>query len=116
MNPHDRNRLKTTIRNEITKTESAILSLTERSRPVPPDDAIGRLTRMEAIASKSVSEANLRQARARLKALENALRRIDSDPDFGVCEECEEIIPAGRLAIMPETRLCVRCAQALENR
>ncbi|UCE72742.1 MAG: TraR/DksA C4-type zinc finger protein [Nitrospiraceae bacterium] len=48
-------------------------------------------------------------ARLKLSKLERALRKIH-DPDFGICLHCEEPIPAGRIMIMPESTLCVRCA------
>ncbi|MBW1833433.1 MAG: TraR/DksA C4-type zinc finger protein [Deltaproteobacteria bacterium] len=38
------------------------------------------------------------------------------DPDFGLCCECEEPIPFARLMIMPESDLCVKCAEAIHFR
>ena len=46
------------------------------TQPIAPDDSIGRLTRMEAINSKSINEAALRKARNKLSRLERALRNI----------------------------------------
>jgi len=51
----------------------------------------------------------LRRSLQALKNLERALNNID-DPDFGLCENCDEEIPFARLMIMPETVLCVLCA------
>jgi len=82
------------------------------TRPISPDNAIGRLTRMEAINSKSINEAALKKARQTLSQLEYALTRLN-DPDFGLCFECDEPIPFGRLKIMPETNICVDCAERL---
>jgi len=39
--------------------------------------------------------------------------RMINDPDFGLCRECEEPIPFARLMIVPESDLCVQCAEAL---
>ena len=80
------------------------------TQPIAPDDAIGRLTRMEAINSKSINEAALGRARNKLSRLEQTLRKVD-DPDFGWCRECEEPIPFARLMAMPESDLCVACAE-----
>lgn len=45
-----------------------------------------------------------------IQRIEAALARIDADPDeFGICQECEEEIGAGRLEIMPWAALCVSC-------
>ncbi|MCK5508361.1 MAG: TraR/DksA C4-type zinc finger protein [Desulfobacterales bacterium] len=32
-----------------------------------------------------------------------------------MCCECEESIPFARLMIMPESDLCVKCAEAIEG-
>jgi DnaK suppressor protein len=88
---------------------SSIQSLEEGSKPVPPDDAIGRLTRMDAINAKSMNEANLNAARVKLAKLERALTKLDN-PDFGICAICEEPIPVGRIMLLPETTVCVKCA------
>lgn len=81
------------------------------SKPVEPDVAIGRLTRMEAIGAKSISEASLASARARLTRLKTALERIDDDEDFGLCAECDDPIPFRRLMLIPEATRCVGCAE-----
>ncbi len=104
-----REKIRDTIISNIENQEQNIKTLEEVTKPIAPDDAIGRLTRMEAINAKSITEASLRTGRRKLIMLKNALSRID-EPDFGICSMCEEPIPAGRLMLMPETRTCVRCA------
>ncbi len=100
------------IREKIEALRKDIVSYKELTKPIAPDNAIGRLTRMEAINSKSINEAALREAQYALSKLESALKMIDA-PDFGLCRECEEPIPFGRLMIMPESDLCVECAGKL---
>ena len=42
--------------------------------------------------------------------IDQALRRIDDDPDdFGLCQDCEEAIPLKRLELMPYATLCAAC-------
>ena len=96
---------------EITKVKGDIISLGEQVGPIAPDNAIGRLSRMEAMSSRGISEAKLRDARGRLIMLENAMRKID-DPEFGNCRECGDPIQIARLKFLPETPLCVECAEA----
>ena len=108
MTKEEKEKVKQKIAKEIESLTASISSLEEMSRPVAPDVSIGRLTRIEAISSQGISEANLRSSRSRLSMLHSALKRID-DPDFGICIECEESIPTGRLLIMPESRKCVHC-------
>ena len=81
------------IEEAITATEQNIVSLKELTRPIEPDVSIGRLTRMEAIGSKSINEAALNIAITKLTKLKFALANIDK-PDFGICVECGEPIPA----------------------
>jgi DnaK suppressor protein len=100
------------IKKKIANLQKDIVSYKELTKPVSPDNAIGRLSRMEAINSKSINEAALREAKYTLAKLERALKTID-DSDFGLCMECEEPIPLGRLMILPETDLCVACAEKL---
>ena len=106
--------LKKKILEEINITKEAAVSLKEISKPVEPDVSIGRLTRMEAIQSKSINEASLKKAEIKIKNLEKALLRIEKDPDFGLCLECENEIPLKRLIAMPETRFCVKCMAGKE--
>jgi len=51
----------------------------------------------------------------RLYAIDEALSRLYKQPEaFGVCERCGRDIEVERLEIIPETRLCARCAREVE--
>jgi DnaK suppressor protein len=110
MNETEREEFKKKILSQIDDLQAEIKSHKESSRPVSPDNAIGRLTRMEAINAKSISEASLSSARTRLSRLQSALKRIDM-PNFGLCFICEEPIPLKRLMLLPETTRCVNCME-----
>ncbi len=112
MKDAERAKLASQIRENIETVKQDIVSYAELAQPVAPDDAIGRLTRMDAIGNKSINEAALREARNTLAKLERALKMIDQ-PGFGFCRECEEQIPVARLMIMPESDMCVKCAEEL---
>jgi DnaK suppressor protein len=47
-------------------------------------------------------------ARRRLEDVEEALARLAAGR-YGRCEQCESAIPAGLLALIPETRYCPPC-------
>jgi DnaK suppressor protein len=49
-----------------------------------------------------------------LKEITEALGRIHNGT-FGRCEECQGVIPKGRLQAVPYTRHCVACARKLEQ-
>lgn len=114
MDKKDKDRLRSCMIEKIHGLKEEIKAYRMRTQPVPPDNAIGRLTRMEAINDKSIYEAALGKATLTLSKLERMLPAID-EADFGLCRECEEPIPFGRLMIMPEADLCVQCAGALEG-
>ena len=110
MNPAERQDLKRNIEEAIEGQKILIASLAETSKPVAPDNAIGRLSRMEALNDRAVSEASLNAARHKLSRLENALGKVDQ-PDFGICVNCDKPIPSGRILLVPEATLCVPCAE-----
>jgi len=105
----DRDRLRVHICREQDKVRADIASLSMQVEPVAPNNAIGRISRMDAISSRNMSEAKLRDARSRLVLLDHALSRIDH-PDFGLCADCGDPISLARLQLMPESRFCVDCA------
>ena len=106
----DKEELKQKIISEIEKTEKLIAAYKELTKPIEPENAIGRVSRMDAINNKSVTEAALRQAELKLKGLNYAVSQIGED-DFGLCAKCKKPIPFGRILLMPHSRFCVNCAQ-----
>lgn len=65
MEKNERNELKTRILSSISDTERDISELEELTRPISPENAIGRVSRMDAINNKSINEAALNQARTK---------------------------------------------------
>ena len=98
------------IQDEITKTEGLISEYKEQSKPVSPENAIGRISRMDAINNKSITESALRTAEGKLIKLKKALEKVGTK-DFGVCVNCKKPIPIGRILLMPESSKCVNCAR-----
>jgi DnaK suppressor protein len=74
------------------------------------DNAIGRLTRMEAIQAQSMGAEGRRRAEQRMTRIQRALDRLEKGI-FGDCTACGEEIPEGRLGLLPDAALCIRCAQ-----
>jgi DnaK suppressor protein len=109
MSSFNKAEIKAKIEAEILKTEEKIAEYSELTRPVEPENAIGRISRMDAIHNKSVVEAALRKSKEKLEKLNIALPKIDDD-DFGLCIRCHKPIPLGRILIMPQARICVACS------
>ena len=104
---------KTQVKEYLTKEKSKlidhIIELKELTKPIEPDCAIGRVSRMDAINNKSINEAAMRKAQDKLKKINISFERMD-DENFGRCIQCGEQIPIQRLLLMPGS-LCIKCAQ-----
>ncbi|NNF52129.1 MAG: TraR/DksA family transcriptional regulator [Gammaproteobacteria bacterium] len=87
----------------------------EASAPVELDQTRqGRLSRMDAMQQQAMAQASSASSRARLAAIEAALKRMD-EGSYGECRECGEAISAGRLRARPEARLCIDCESEAES-
>jgi len=102
--------IKQNILDEIAKTEKIVADYKEMTQPISPDDAIGRISRMDAINNKSVVEASLRKAEDKLRGLHHVFSQLGSK-EFGLCLQCNQPIPLGRILIRPESVYCVGCAR-----
>ncbi len=109
MKPSDLGNIKNKLELEIKKTKKKIDKYILLCKPIKPENAIGRISRMDAINNKSVTEAVLRDAKIKLKQLYHIKAKINL-PDFGKCLKCKQQIPLGRLLIRPESINCVKCA------
>ncbi|NOQ72892.1 MAG: TraR/DksA family transcriptional regulator [Crocinitomix sp.] len=98
------------IEKEIAKTKELIIEYKEFTKPIAPENAIGRISRMDAINNKTINEAALRKSETKLKNLEIALKNVD-DPSFGKCAKCGGEIPLQRIMLVPQSRFCVNCAR-----
>lgn len=111
MNEKQKQEFREDARSEIERIKVEIPRLKVLLKPVSPDNAIGRISRMDNIVNQSVAEAQLSKAKVRLVRLKEALKRVDEDEDFGLCIDCGDPIPMARLKAMPETEFCVECAE-----
>ena len=102
--------IKRKIINEIEITQLKINEYTQLCKPISAENAIGRISRMDAINNKSVVEAALRQSKSKMQQLKIIQNKIKS-PDFGSCIKCKKNISFERLMIRPHSTFCVNCAQ-----
>ncbi len=106
----DTEQIKEMILAEIAKTEKKIGKYKEMSAPIAPDNAIGRVSRMDAINNKSVTELVLRQAQEKHTKLLHVLTQVGT-VQFGKCMKCNAEIPLQRIMIQPQSMMCVNCAR-----
>ena len=94
--------IKARIEAEIAKTSSLIEEYKELTQPVEPENSIGRISRMDAINNKSVTEAALRKAKDKLEKLNYAFSKVN-DAEFGLCTRCRTTIPIERILMQGQT-------------
>lgn len=108
MTQEERIQLKSIIESELEKLTKKVTELKELTGSVTPDDAIGRISRMDAIHNNSIVQASITNLENRIDMLAMAIRMSDN-PDFGTCAACHQPIPFERLKLRPEIRLCANC-------
>lgn len=72
--------------------------------------AVGRLSRMDALQSQAMAKANQVRRDGNKRALLAALARLDNG-EFGYCEDCGDDIAAKRLEFSPFVTKCITCAR-----
>ncbi len=71
--------------------------------------AVGRLSRMDALQNQAMAKAQQARRDLERKRLRHALATMD-DGEYGYCEDCGEDIPVARLQLDPGATRCVSCA------
>jgi|YNPNPStandDraft_1061719.scaffolds.fasta_scaffold00812_7 RNA polymerase-binding transcription factor DksA len=98
------------LQRELEQLRAQIAAL-ERSLQETPDYGLGRGD--PAVTQWELDYALLQQLKERAASLEHLLSDRSS---YGICERCGEQIHPDRLAVLPDTRLCARCARAEKSR
>jgi len=105
-----RSRYRARLEAELSELRDASRATTDQRRPVELDQqAVGRLSRMDAMQQQAMASAQESRRHGRVKALEAALRRLDGD-DFGWCDGCGDFIGEPRLDLDPAIMRCRDCA------
>ena len=87
----------------------------ESTGPVTLDQqAVGRVSRIDAIQQQQMALASQQQASDMLKLTELALYRMD-EGEYGDCLQCGEPIAYARLQAQPFASLCIDCQTARET-
>ncbi len=96
--------------------ETTIKRSTEAAKPVTLDQqAIGRVSRIDAIQQQKMVEANRHRQKLRLSQVKQALDAMTQE-EYGECRRCEEPIGFARLQARPESPICLACQNTLEAR
>lgn len=71
--------------------------------------AVGRLSRMDALQSQAMAKAQQTRRDIMAQRLRAALVRVDTD-EYGECEDCGQGIAQKRLEFDPAATKCISCA------
>ena len=87
---------------------------TQASRGIVELDqqAVGRLSRMDALQNQAMAQANEKRRTAMTQKIARAFVLIAED-EYGYCQECGEGIPFARLKLDPTLSTCVTCASGV---
>ena len=94
-------RLEKELKNSLANTELD-------AAPVAPSEAIGRLTRMEAIQQQNMEKASRARTKVRVSQVEEA-KRMAGLGEYGICRDCGDPIAYARLCAKPEAPFCLQC-------
>ncbi len=97
----------TVLKRELRQVRNQIATL-EKATSTEPDYGLGEGD--PAITRRQVDRALLERLRERAETLELAVSGIGKGT-YGICELCGDLIHPDRLAVLPDTRLCVHCAR-----
>lgn len=78
-------------------------------------DAVGRLSRMDALQQQAMAQAEGRRRDAERSRIRAALARLD-EGEWGWCVTCGEQVAQGRMRNDPSVASCVSCAGQSSNR
>jgi DnaK suppressor protein len=95
------------LRRELKEIQGQITAL-EANVENKPDYGLG--SGASGVTRWELDRAMLRQLKTRAASLERVLSQAGEDT-YGTCDQCGGVIHPDRLAVLPDTRLCVRCAQ-----
>lgn len=70
--------------------------------------AVGRLSRMDALQNQAMAQAQARRRQAERQRIAAALQRLDAG-EYGYCTDCGEEIAPARLASDPAIPRCLDC-------
>ena len=110
MNINEKEALKAAMIEKLTELETTIAELKKDTQPMGLDSAIGRISRMDYINNKAVSEASLRKAENDISALHRWIDLYSTDR-FAKCVKCGIEINPKRLLLIPASTKCINCAK-----
>jgi RNA polymerase-binding transcription factor DksA len=102
---------QTILQKELDKVQDQIRAL-DKALDVKTDTGFGRGD--PAIVRREVDRALRKRLYERAETLKQALSKT-SQAAHGICEQCGSSIHPDRLAVLPDTTVCIQCALAAQD-
>lgn len=102
------------IKDQIRELETHLADNADADVPIEPGNAIGRLSRVDAMQDQQMRLALQRNRKDEMARLQNALRLIETGK-YGTCNSCGEDIPIARLSVVPDAQMCVPCLSEIQK-
>ena len=100
------------LQHELDELQAQINAM-EKALEEKPDYGLGQGD--PAVTRWELDQALLQRLKARTRDVEQALSQA-SQGRYGICERCGKPIHPDRLAVLPDTRICIQCAKAGERK
>ena len=100
------------LQRELDELQAQINTL-ERNLEEKPDYGLGQGD--PAITQWELDQTLLQQLKTQAAGIERTLSQA-AENVYGICEQCGKPIHPNRLAVLPNTQICIRCAKAGESR
>lgn len=104
----EQDRFRPVIRQRLEAIAAELALKDDSTAPVPPDAAIGRLSRLDSMQMQQMALASKRRLDEERARLLEAQRRIETG-NYGRCLLCGGDIDAERLEYQPDAVTCVPC-------
>lgn len=109
MTPEEIKSIKEAIDTRIAELRAFLSTDSEDTKPIKPDVAIGRLSRLDSMQMQQMALEQRRRQEGELQKLKDALKRIENG-SYGTCMMCRQPIATARLLAKPDAILCIHCA------
>jgi DnaK suppressor protein len=109
------NEMRERLQSRAAELRDTIARIEGTTGPVSPNNAIGRLTRLDAMQATSMRRAAARDHDLELHHVGRALEAMAAG-EYGVCRRCKEDMAEARLRAKPEAFLCVACISSASSR
>ena len=104
--------LKESIKEQIEHLDKESKKLNSLLCPLKKDCSLDTIAYQALIQEQTLAAKRLKENNMRENRLLSTLTQIDSQ-NYGICKECEVLIPLERLKLLPESIYCIDCVNEL---